>query len=149
MKTIPLTQLLTVILVLVASSLQSNAMYSVGPLTKEEAKKSGVILKSRPNGDAGTQVWLEIKKDGPLGNANFFELRMKDSEGKHLLSNRIQPHPVTRDQAKNIITISFSAKPSQLSACSFWIYKGGSLRDSEILTIKVSDFLEVQKEPSQ
>ena len=144
MKTIPLTHLVA-ILFLVASTLQSNALYRVGTLTKEEAPNVGVTIKARPNGDAGIKVWLEIKKDGPLGNANFFELRMKDSEDKHLLSTRLQAHPVTRDQSEDIVTVSFSVKASQLNSCSFWVYKGGGLLNGEILTIKVSDFLNIQK----
>ena len=68
MKTIPLTQTLVVILLLVVSTLQSNALSFVSPLTKEEAPKVGVTVKSKSNGQARTKVWLEIKKNGPLGD---------------------------------------------------------------------------------
>lgn len=149
MKTTPLTQILTMILVLGASSLQSHAMYELQSLTKEKAEKSGVTIKSRPNGAAGTKVWLELKKDGSLGDFTFIELRMEDGDGKHLLSNRLQPHPVAHDQSEDFITVSFSVKSSQLGSCSFWLYKNGRLLGGEILTIKVSDFLDTPKEPSQ
>lgn len=147
MKTIPLTQTLVVILLLVVSTLQSNALSFVSPLTKEEAPKVGVTVKSKSNGQARTKVWLEIKKNGPLGDFAAIELQMKDGEGKHLLSTMLQPNPVAYNQSDDIVTVSFSVKPSQLNACSFWIFKGGL--GSEILTIKVSDFLNAQKEPSR
>ena len=148
MKTTFLTQLSVIVLALLTSAYPVSAMYSVGPLTQEQAEKSGITVKSRTNGNVGIKVWLEIEKDGFFGDFAWIELRMKDEEGLHLLSTRLQPHPVVHGQSEDIVTVSFSVDSAQLKNCSFWLCKGGSLRGGEILTIKVSDFLNLPREPS-
>ena len=104
-------------------------------------KKAGITVKSSPNGDAGIKVSLEFKKADSEGDFTWVELRMQDEDGQHLLSTRLQPHPIANDQPEKIITVSFSAHPTQLDNCFFWLRKGGGL-GGEILTIKVSEFLE-------
>ena len=146
MKTTGLTHIYSILILFLASTLSSQALYSVGPLTKEEASKSGITIKSRPNGEEGTKVWIEIEKDGPLGDFSWIELRMKNEHGEHFLSTRL--HPITRDQTNNIITVSFSVDPSQLDSCSFWLCTGSPVFNGVIHTIKVSDYVDVPEEPS-
>ena len=141
MKTTTLARLLSLFFIIFASTLPSQADYLISPLTKDEAKKSGITVKSNPNGDAGIKVSLEFKKADSEGDFTWVELRMQDEDGQHLLSTRLQPHPIANDQPEKVITVSFSAHPTQLDNCLFWLWKGGGL-GGEILTIKVSEFLE-------
>ena len=82
---------------------QCFAMISIGVLTKEKAKeKYGITMHTRRNGDAGIKVWLEFKKEGWLEKFTYAELRMEDSEGKHLISAQLQPNPVHHRQPKEM-----------------------------------------------
>ena len=148
MKTTAPIRFLTIILLVLIGTFQSQAEYVVLPLTKEDAEKSGLTVKSRTNDDAGIKVWIEIDKDGPLANFTWIELRMETEEGHPLLSTRLQPHPVAQGQSKDIVTVSFITDPAQLKACSFRLWRGGGLLGGEIITIKVSDFLDIPEEPS-
>ena len=69
-----------------AATLPSSAMIDVGDLSKEEAKKLGITMKSRPNGDAGILVWVEFKKVDFLEHFTYAEFQLNDVQGKHLAS---------------------------------------------------------------
>src|SRR4051794_36042143 len=98
------------------------AEISVGVLTKEKAKaKYGIKMHARTDGDAGIKVWLEFKKEGWLEKFSYAELRMVDSEGKHLISAQLQPNPVHHRQPKEITTVAFSVDADQLERCSFLV----------------------------
>ena len=140
--------LFTFLVFLAISSTPCFAMDLLGTLTKKEATQAGITVRSRPDGANVTKVWLEFRKDSPLAKFTWIELRMEDEEGLPLLTTRLQPHPVAQGQSENIVTVSFSVDSLLLEACSFWFHQGGGLLGGEILTIKVSDFLDTPEEPS-
>ena len=120
------------------------AMISVGVLTKEKAKeKYGITMHARAHGDAGMMVWLEFKQQGWLEKFTYAELRMEDAQGKHLLSARLQPHPVRHGQSKDITSVAFSADAGQLSRCSFFVVCYGSNEGDVGYYLKVKDFLDL------
>jgi len=139
-----LTALLSIyVFTSIASS--SFAMISVGVLTKERAKKKyGITMHARNNGDAGIKVWLEFKKEGWLEKFTYAELRMKDAEGKHLLSAQLRPNPAHHRQSRHITTVAFSADADQLEKCSFLVVCYGSNEGDAGYYLKVKDFLDLE-----
>jgi len=121
-------------------------MISVGYLSKDEAAKLGITMRQSPNGDAGVKVWLEFKKEGFLEKFTYAELQMKDARGKHIVSARLEPHPVAYDQPKEIVSVAFSADPTQLENCAFMIVAYGSSRGDVGYVLKVKDFLDLKGE---
>lgn len=132
------------ILLFVVSS-QCFAMISVGTLSKEQAREYGITMHHRKNGDAGVKVWLEFKKVGFLDKFSYCELRMNDLKGKHLVSAKLQPHPVTHGQSDEIISVAFSASPAQLENCAFMIVAYGSINGDVGYLLNVKDFLNKKK----
>jgi hypothetical protein len=123
----------------------SFGMISIGRLTKDTAKeKYGITMHARKNGDAGVKVWLEFKKEGWLEKFTYAEFRMKDAQGKHLLSAQIQPNPVHHSQSKDITSVAFSADADQLKQCSFLVVCYGSNEGDVGYYLNVKDFLDME-----
>lgn len=131
-------------LVLFGTCDTSGAMISLGELTKEKAAKMGIVMKSRPNGDAGTKVWLEFNLEGVLKDFSYAELRMEDNEGNHQLSAMLRVNPVHHKQPKGISSVAFSADSSQLENCEFWVVCNKGMAGIGYI-LKVSDFLDLEK----
>ncbi|HEY4261853.1 MAG TPA: hypothetical protein VGM98_16905 [Schlesneria sp.] len=124
---------------------QCLAMISIGVLTKEKAKeKYGITMHARKNGDAGIKVWLEFKKEGWLEKFTYAELRMVDSEGKHLISAQLRPNPVHHRQPEEITTVAFSVDADQLEKCSFLVVCYNSNEGDVGYVLKAKDFLDLK-----
>ncbi|MEK7953031.1 hypothetical protein [Luteolibacter soli] len=130
---------------LLAVTLPCSSMIDVGVLTPKEAKELGVVLKHRPNGDAGEMVWLEFKKEGFFEKLTYCEFQISDAKGNHLASARLDPHPVNHEQPKDVVSVSFSAVPAELERCSIMLVAYGSTKGDVGLILKVKDFLEAEK----
>jgi hypothetical protein len=102
-------------------------------------------VKHRMNGDAGVMVWLEFKKEGFLEKFTYAELRMQDATGKHLVSARLQPHPVVYAQPRDIVSVAFSGDPAQLENSAFMLVAYGSSRGDVGYVLKVKDFLDLKE----
>lgn len=127
------------------STVPCFAMLSVGNLSKDDAAELGLRLKHRPNGDAGVMVWLEFKKEGLLEKFTYAEFRMQDANGRHLVSARLQPHPVAHGQPQELVSVAFSADPGQLKHCAFFVAAYGSSRGDVGYILNVKDFLDLQQ----
>lgn len=135
-------------LLVLCSPLARTAEISVGRLNKEEAQtRYGITMHARPNGDAGVMVWLEFEKKGWLEAFTYAELQIVDSEGKHRVSARLQPHPVRLDQEKT--SVSFSAEASELERCSFLVVCYGSNEGDVGYELSVKDFIDLSGFPSR
>lgn len=128
-----------------AATLPSTAMIDVGDLSKEEAKKLGISMKSRANGDAGILVWVEFKKVDFLEHFTYAEFQLNDAQGKHLASAKLQPLPVVHGQAPDVISVSFSVDPSQLENCSIMLVAYGSSQGDVGSILRTKDFLDLKK----
>jgi hypothetical protein len=138
------TLLLTVCIVALTAS-AGFAEISVGTLTKAEAKdKYGITMHARTNGDAGIQVWIQFKKQGWLEKFTYAELRMKDANGKHLISARLQPNPVRHGQSDDVTTVSFSADADQLAQCRFLVVCYNSNEGDVGYYLNVREFLDLR-----
>ncbi|WP_035613486.1 hypothetical protein [Haloferula sp. BvORR071] len=118
-------------------------MIGVGPMSKEEAGKLGIVMKSRPNGDAGTLVWVEFKKTDFLEKFTYAELEMVDAAGKHRLSAKLLVNPVVYQQPADVISVSFSAEPEELAHCSIMLVAYGSSRGDVGEVLQVKDHLDL------
>lgn len=142
----PCSGLLTLLLLLSPALLPTShaAEISVGTLTKEKAKqKYGITMHARRNGDAGIKVWLEFRRTGWLEKFSWAELRMRGTDGSHLLSAQLQPNPAHHRQAKDVTTVAFSASPEQLAHCSFLVVCYGSNEGDVGYYLPVQDFLDL------
>ena len=142
----PLTHLIIAILVILMATTagKANSMISIGVLTKEKAKENyGITMHARKNGDAGIKVWLEFKKEGWLEKFTYAELVMKDSEGKQLLSAKLQPNAVHHRKASGKTSVCFSAKSDQLKRCSFLVVCYGSTEGDVGYYLNLKDFLDM------
>lgn len=129
---------------LVLATIPCFAMISVGHLSKVQAAELGITMEHRANGDAGVKVWLEFKKEGFLEKFTYAELQVNDAKGKHLVSARLEPHPVAYGQPKEIVSVAFSADPAQLGNCAFMIVAYGSSRGDVGYVLKLKDFLDLK-----
>lgn len=136
---------LAILTILIASTTNTSyAEISVGTLTKEQAReKYGITMHASNNGDAGIKVWLEFKQEGWLEKFTYAELRMKDSQGRHLLSAKLQPNAVHHRQSPEITTVYFSATPEQLKHCSFLVVSYGSNEGDVGYYLDVKEFLDM------
>jgi len=142
MKTILIS--LGVLLLLLSCPASSLAMIDVGRLSKEQAKELGITMKQRPNGDAGTMVWVEFKKTGFLDHFTYCELQVNDPAGKHLLSAALQARPVDSRQPPELLSFAFSAAPAELEKCAFMVVAYGSSRGDVGYILSVKDFLDLR-----
>jgi hypothetical protein len=58
----------------------SEAMISVGTLSKERAKKLGIELRAKPNGQREAWLELELKPEGELKNFMHVSLEVADGD---------------------------------------------------------------------
>ena len=136
---------LSFLFLLLFSIAPAFALISVGFMNKDEAKEAGITMKSRSDGDAGTKVWIEFKKEGFLKDFTYAELQITDAQGKHRVSARLEPVAVVHGQPKDVITLSFSADPAELENCAFFVVAYGSSRGDVGYVLKVKDFIELAK----
>lgn len=133
--------LLAVGLFLVATP--ARALISLAYLTIDEARELGISMKQRPNGDAGTKVWIEFRKEGFLEAFDYCELRVRDADGAHRLSTRLAEHRVVHGQAEDRLSFSFSAAADQLKYCEFWVVAYHSPRGDVGYILEVAEFLDI------
>lgn len=132
---------LCVLLLLIAAH-PCFALIDVGYLTREKASEFGIQVRQRPNGDAGVLIWVEFRKKGFLEAFTYAEFQMTDAKGRHLVSTRIQPHPVVAGQPSDLLTVAFSAQPDQLQHCSILLVAYGSRLGDVGYIIRPRDFLD-------
>jgi hypothetical protein len=118
-------------------------MISVGEMSKEEAAKLGIVMKSRPNGDAGTMVWVEFKKTDFLAHFTYAELEVTNAAGKHRFSVKLVPNQMVYQQPSDLISVGFSAEPEELEHCAIMLVAYGSSRGDVGEVLKVKDHLDL------
>lgn len=122
------------------------AEISVEHPTRAEAAGLGFTMKQAPDGEAGVKVWLEFRKVGVLEKFTYAEMRLETPAGSNLVSARLQPHPVAAGQARELVSVAFSAEPSQLVNCAFLVVAHGS-RGQVGYLLRVKDLLGLPEKP--
>jgi len=136
-----IVKILTIVIVLFSMRHDASALIEISELTSTEAKKLGISVQHRNNGDAGVMVWVEFKKEGALKAFAYCEFQMKDANGKHVVSAMLQPRPVVHGQPEELTSVSFSAELSWLPHCAFLIVTSGSGRGGVGYQLNVKDFI--------
>jgi hypothetical protein len=143
MKTPILSRLFLAVVWILLLASPCFGMIGVGDMSKEEAAKLGIVMKSRPNGDAGTMVWVEFKKTDFLAHFTYAELEVRDAAGKHRFSVKLLPNPVVFQQPAELISVAFSAEPEELEHCSVMLVAYGSSRGDVGEVLRVKDHLDL------
>lgn len=143
MKTPVLSRIFLAVIWILLLASPCFGMISVGEMSKEEATKLGIVMKSRPNGDAGTLVWVEFKKTDFLEHFTYAELEVRNAAGKHRFSVKLAPGPVVFQQPSELISVSFSAEQEELEHCSIMLVAYGSSRGDVGEILQVKDHLDL------
>lgn len=135
-------------LLLILLSFPAQAEISVGPLSPEKAKELGITMHWRKNGNVGTLVWIEFKKEGFAKAFNYAELKIINPDGKKQeLSALLAPRSVHANQSKDLHTYAFSAKPSQLKNAAIMFVAYQSAHGDVGYIIHVKDHLDLKNIP--
>jgi len=124
------------ILSLLAAATTCLALQENKIVSREEAKKMGVALRSHPNGDAGVKVWIEFKTEGVLKNFTRVELAI-NSGGKWLVDAPL----LTQRPTPGNVSVFFSADPSLLDKCVLTIVVEDGARERYGYQFPVRDFI--------
>ena len=104
----------------------------------EQARKLGVVIKSREDGVAGIRVWLELETKGAFQTFRRVDLLVK-SEDQHLAS---VPVAVTHPTPERI-SAGFSSHRSLLKSSELQVSVDS--KGSIIYRFKLSDFVDLEQ----
>jgi hypothetical protein len=112
------------------------ALWGIAQVSKEEAKKLGMQVRSEPAGREQVRVELEFKPAGALADFDRVELRIAAGDNTPITA------PLKEDRSKpGHVVVSFSADRAQLGNLKLWVFvpetDGGSIYD-----LRVKDFVE-------
>jgi hypothetical protein len=115
------------ILLLVVAPSPCFALWSFGPVSKEQAKEMGMEIRSRTNSATELTVELEIKAEGTLKDFSRpdhygrVELQIKEGETTQVSAT------LKEDRSKpGRVVVSFAADHAQLDRITLrvWVYQG-------------------------
>ena len=135
-----LLRISTITFLLIAFASRCLAEFTIYDVSKAEAKKMGVTIRTEKNGDAGVRVWLEFNTQGKVKEFNRVELRMTVG-GKHLVSAPLLASRPTADS----VSAYFSADPSYLATSELWIVVDEPPLGGIVYLLKVKNFIEPEK----
>jgi len=123
---------------LVAASSPCFAFWSVGPVSKEQAKELGIEIRSKPSGPHAVWVELEFKPEGRLREFSHADLRI--SEGEKVLVRAA----LREDRSKpGRVAVSFTSDRAQLNKITLWLFVANMMPGGTIHELQVEDFLEL------
>jgi hypothetical protein len=138
MKTILNISVLTFLLV--AASSPCFALWSVGQVSKEQAKELGMVIRSKASGTNTVWVVLERKTEGKLKSFSHVELLIKEGE-KSLVSA-----PMQEDRSRpGRVVVSFTADRSYLDKIALCMMVADMMPGGTIYELQVKDFVELEK----
>jgi hypothetical protein len=116
------------------------AAIGVGDVSPDEARALGVAFRTNTNGEAGIQVWLELKSEGELKKITYVKLQIGEGESR-IMSAAL---PVSYSTpGKGVVT--FSAYPAYLPKSTLMIVVYNGPRGDIGYRFKVKDFIELDK----
>jgi hypothetical protein len=132
-------------LLLVAAPSLCFALWSFGPVSKEQAKALGMGIRARTNSATELTVELEIKAEGALKDFSRpdhygrVELQIKEGETTQVSAT------LKEDRSKpGRVVVSFAADRAQLDKITLrvWVYQG---LGGVIHELRVKEFVEIGK----
>jgi hypothetical protein len=116
-----------------------SALWEIAEVTKEQAKKLGIEVRSNPAGPDSVRVEMEFKIDAELKNFDRVDLHIGDGD-KSLVTAALK-----EDRSKEgHVIVSFAAERSQIERSKLWIMIPGG-RGGVVYEVRVKDFVEVKK----
>jgi hypothetical protein len=128
------------ILLIVAPS-SCFALWGISSVTKTEAKKLGMEIRSAPAGPNHVSVEMDFPADGELKGFSRVDLRLGLQDNPPLTA------PLREDRSKpGRVVVSFIANRDQLDKIALWVFVPGDLGGT-IYDVRVKDFVEAKKAP--
>jgi hypothetical protein len=126
-----------ILLVVAAGASQTCwAMQSNREISPKEAKELGIGVRTQPNGQSGTRVWLEFKTAGLLRNFSHVNLEIADGTKTLVDAPLWTTHPTAES-----VAVSFSTDPVFVPGSVLTIVVVDGTRTRVGYQIKVKDFL--------
>lgn len=127
------------VLLLVAVPNRCFALWEISEVTKAEAMKLGIEVRSNAAGPDAVRVELEFKTDAEFKEFSHVDLRIGDGD-KSLVTAALK-----EDRTKEgRVIVSFAADRSQLDRFRIWIMVPGG-RGGVAYEMRMKDFVEVKK----
>ena len=125
---------------LLAASSPCFAAWSVGQVSKEQAKELGMEIRSKANSTNAVWVELEFKTEGKLKSFSHVDLRISEGE-KELVTATLR-----EDRSRpGRVVVSFTADHAQLDKITLWVYVADMMPGGTIHKLRVKDFVELEK----
>lgn len=140
---------ITVLAVLLVAANPCFALWLIAPVSKEEAKKLGMEVRTTAAGSNHVVVQLEFKTEGKFEEFSP-EGKLKDRTGVQLRIGEGDNPSVTalmrEDRSKpGRVVVSFTSDRTQLDKLKLWVMVPESLGGT-IYDIRVKDFVEPKKD---
>lgn len=114
------------------------ALMEIANVSRDQARKLGVSVRTYPNGEAGVQVRLTFPTRGRLKDFVRVELQIGEGDTRVMSADLVPTRPDA-----DTVTARFSAFPTWLGASTLTIVVGGeSPRGGLGYRLRVRDFLE-------
>jgi hypothetical protein len=134
----PMLTLSTLAVFLVAAPGRCLALWEIMTVSKEDAKKMGMEVRSQAAGPNDVRVELEFKAEGNLKDFSHVELRV----GK---GDRVVVTPLKEARSKQgRIVVSFTADRAKLDQIDLWVMVPEPL-GGIAYEVRVKDFIEPAK----
>ena len=138
-KTIFTVSVLTLLSLLVTPS-PCFAAWSVGQVSKAEAKELGLEIVSKANGPNAVWVELEFRPEGKLKSFSHVDLRINEGE-KSLVTAALR-----EDRSRpGRVVVSFTADRAYLDKITLWVMVADMMPGGTIHELRVKDFVELEK----
>jgi hypothetical protein len=127
-------------IVLVAAPSPCFAAWSVGQVSKEQAKELGVEIRSKASGTNTVLVELELKTEGKLKSFSRVDLHI--SEGERELATATLREDRSRPGR---VVVDLTADRAYLGKITLWVFVEDMGLGGTIYQIRVKDFVELEK----
>jgi len=116
------------------------AFWSIGQVSKEQAKELGMGIRSKASGTNAVWVELEFKTEGKLKSFSRVDLQISEGE-KELVTATLR-----EDRSRpGRVVVSFTADRAYLEKITLWVYVADMMPGGTIYQLRVKDFVELEK----
>lgn len=127
-------------IVALASSEQCFALQFNKDVSKDEAKKMGVAIRSNRDGENGIKVWIEFEPKGELKKFTQVIVAIGPSGKRMVFAPLMTSHPTPES-----VSAHFSTDAANVPASVLTIVVQDAERTRIGYQFKVQDFLEIEK----
>ena len=138
MKTILYISVLA--LLLVVAPRPCFALWSVGQVSKEQAKELGMEIRSKANGTNAVWVELEFEPEGKLKSFSHVDLRISEGEKSLVTATLWEDRP-----RPGRVVVSFTADGTYLDKITLWVFVADMMPGGTIYELRVKDFVASEK----